>query len=286
MKFGFVDEHRAVWPVRVMCAALGLSARGYYAWRARPESLRAQANRALTDDIRLIHAESSGTYGAPRIHAVLRGHGRRVGRSRIERLMRRAGIRGLAALPRRTRTTDSRHSYPIAPNRLARNFRSCAPNQIWLADLTYIPTGEGWLYLAGVLDMHTRKLVGWSMRETLHTQIALEALAMAIERQRPAPGLIHHSDRGIQYAAEAYRGALAAAGITPSMSRRGDCWDNAPMESFFHTLKTERVHHRLYATRAEARRDLFGYIEGFYNSRRLHSALGYISPAEMERRAA
>ena len=286
MTFGFVDEHRDVWPVRVMCEALGLSSSGYYAWRARPESSRAQTNRALTDDIRLIHAQSSGTYGAPRIHAVLRGHGRRVGRSRIERLMRRAGIRGRAALPRRTRTTDSRHSYPIAPNRLARNFRTSAPNQIWLADLTDIPTGEGWLYLAGVLDMHTRKLVGWSMRETLHTQIALEALAMAIARQRPAPGLIHHSDRGIQYAAEAYRGALAAAGITPSMSRKGDCWDNAPMESFFHTLKTERVHHRLYATRAEARRDLFGYIEGFYNSRRLHSALGYISPAEMERRAA
>ena len=286
MTFGFVDEHRDVWPVRVMCEALGLSSSGYYAWRARPESSRAQTNRALTDDIRLIHAQSSGTYGAPRIHAVLRGHGRRVGRSRIERLMRRAGIRGRAALPRRTRTTDSRHSYPIAPNRLARNFRTSAPNQIWLADLTDIPTGEGWLYLAGVLDMHTRKLVGWSMRETLHTQIALEALAMAIARQRPAPGLIHHSDRGIQYAAEAYRGALAAAGINPSMSRKGDCWDNAPMESFFHTLKTERVHHRLYATRAEARRDLFGYIEGFYNSRRLHSALGYISPAEMERRAA
>ncbi|MDQ0304497.1 transposase InsO family protein [Ancylobacter polymorphus] len=194
--------------------------------------------------------------------------------------------RNVSRLLRRTRTTDSRHSYPIAPNRLARNFRTSAPNQIWLADLTYIPTGEGWLYLAGVLDMHTRKLVGWSMRETLHTQIALEALAMAIERQRPAPGLIHHSDRGIQYAAEAYRRALTAAGITPSMSRKGDCWDNAPMESFFHTLKTVRVHHRLYATRAEARRDLFGYIEGFYNSRRLHSALGYISPAEMERRAA
>ena len=153
-----------------------------------------------------------------------------------------------------------------------------------MADLTYIPTGEGWLYLAGVLDMHTRKLVGWSMRETLHTQIALEALAMAIERQRPPPGLIHHSDRGPL--PRPYRGALAAAGITPSMSRKGDCWDNAPMESFFHTLKTERVHHRLYATRAEARRDLFGYIEGFYNSCRLHSALGYISPAEMERRAA
>ena len=286
MKFGFVDEHRGAWPVRMMCRVLGLSASGYYAWRVRPESQRAAANRALTEDIRLIHAESFGTYGSPRVHAVLRGHGRRVGRSRVERLMRRAGLRGLAALPRRTRTTDSRHGYPIAPNRLGRNVQAAAPGQVWLADLTYIPTGEGWLYLAGVLDMHTRKLVGWAMRDTLHTQIALEALTMAIARQKPAPGLIHHSDRGIQYAAEAYRAALARAGITPSMSRKGDCWDNAPMESFFHTLKTERVHHRIYATRAEARRDLFGYIEGFYNSRRLHSALGYISPAEAERRAA
>lgn len=224
MKFGFVDEHRAVWPVRVMCAALGLSASGYYAWRTRPESRRAASNRALLDDIRLIHAESSGTYGSPRVHAVLRGHGRRVSRSRIERLMRRAGLRGLAALPRRARTTDSRHGYPIAPNRLARNFEAAAPNQVWLADLTYIPTGEGWLYLAAILDMHTRKIVGWSMRETLHTEIALDALNMAVERQRPAPGLIHHSDRGIQYAAEAYRAALAHSGISPSMSRKGDCW--------------------------------------------------------------
>lgn len=172
MKFGFVDEHRAVWPVRVMCSVLGLSASGYYAWRARPESQRAAANRALLDDIRPIHAESSGTYGSPRVHAVLRGHGRRVGRSRIEQLMRHAGLRGLAALPRRARTTDSRHGYPIAPNRLARNFQAQAPNQVWLADLTYIPTGEGWLYLAAILDMHTRKIVGWCMRETLHAQIA------------------------------------------------------------------------------------------------------------------
>ena len=164
MKFGFVDEHRGVWPVRMMGRVLGLSASGYYAWRLRPESRRAAANRALTEDIRLIHAESGGTYGSPRVHAVLRGHGRRVGRSRIERLMRRAGLRGLAALPRRTRTTDSRHGYPIAPNRLARNFQAAAPNQVWLADLTYIPTGEGWLYLAAVPNMHTRKIVGCSMR--------------------------------------------------------------------------------------------------------------------------
>ncbi len=286
MKFGFVDGHRQVWPVRVMCAVLGLSASGYYAWRGRPESSRSVANRELTEDIRLIHAESSGCYGSPRVHATLRRHGRRVGRSRVERLMRRAGLRGLAALPRRARTTNSRHGYPIAPNRLARNFEAAAPNQVWLADLTYIPTGEGWLYLAAILDLHTRKIVGWSMRQTLHAEIALDALNMAVERQRPAPGLIHHSDRGIQYAAEAYRSALAQSGITPSMSRKGDCWDNAPMESFFHTLKTERVHHRVYATRDQARRDLFGYIEGFYNPRRLHSSLGYISPAEAERRAA
>ena len=286
MRFGFVDEHRKVWPVRLMCTVLGLSASGYYAWRGRPASARAQANAALSEDIRRIHAQSHGTYGSPRIYAVLRGHGRRIGRSRIERLMRRAGLRGLAALPRRARTTDSRHGYPIAPNRLARNFTAARPNQVWLADLTYIPTGEGWLYLAAILDMHTRKIVGWCMRQTLHAEIAIDALTMAIERQRPAPGLIHHSDRGIQYAAEAYRQTLATSGISPSMSRKGDCWDNAPMESFFHTLKTERVHHPVYATRDHARRDLFQYIEGFYNPRRLHSALGYISPAEAECRAA
>lgn len=174
MKFGFVDEHRGLWPVRMICAAVGLSVSGYYARRARTESRRAVANRALLEDIRRIHAESSGTYGSPRVHAALRHRGRRIGRSRIERLMRHAGLRGLAALPRRTRTTDSRHTYPIAPNRLGRNFVASRPGQVWLADLTYIPTGEGWLYLAAVLDLHTRKIVGWSMRERLYTEIALE----------------------------------------------------------------------------------------------------------------
>ena len=219
MKFGFVDEHRNVWPIAVMCAALGLSTSGYYAWRSRPESERACKNSALLKEIRQLHVESSGTYGSPRIHAALRRRGRCVGRCRIERLMRRAGLRGLAALPRRTRTTDSRHNYPIAPNRLARNFVAVRTGQVWLADLTYIPTGEGWLYLAAILDLHTRKIVGWSMRATLHTEIALEALTMAIQRQRPAPGLIHHSDRGVQYAAEAYRQALARAGIPTACTR-------------------------------------------------------------------
>lgn len=265
---------------------LGLSPSGYYAWRSRPESLRAQENRALLGEVRRIHAESFGAYGSPRIHAYLRGHGRRVGRHRIARLMQRAGLKGRAAIPRRVRTTDSRHAHPIAPNRLKRDFTASRPNQVWLADLTYIYTDEGWLYLAAILDMATRKIVGWAMRDTLHAEIALSALDMAIERQRPGPGLIHHSDRGIQYACEAYRQTLAAAEILPSMSGKGNCLDNAPMESFFHSLKVERVHARRYATRAEARRDLFAYIEGFYNSRRLHSALGYITPSEAEEKAA
>ena len=290
MKFSFMRENSPTWPVRVMCTVLGRSASGYYAWLKRADSKRTTANRQLLEEIRRLHLESSGTYGSPRIHAVLHRTGQLVGRSRVETLMRYAGLRGLSALPRRARTTDSRHNYPIAPNRLARNFRAQRPNQIWLADLTYIPTGEGWLYLAAILDGCTRKIVGWSQqnagRDTLHTEIALDALAMALERQRPGAGLIHHSDRGIQYAVEAYRQTLAAANIAPSMSRKGNCWDNAPMESFFHTLKTERVHHRIYATKEQARRDLFAYIEGFYNSHRLHSALGYLSPAEIERAAA
>lgn len=305
MTYRFVDEHRDVWPVRMICRVLGMSSSGYYAWRRRPESRRSAANRALLSDIRAVHAASGGAYGAPRVHAYLRAHGRRIGRHRVARLMRRAGLRGLAAIPRRVRTTDSRHNHPIAPNRLRRNFTATASNQVWLADLTYIRTGEGWLFLAALIDMYTRKVVGWAVRDTLHADIALDALDMAIKRQRPAPGLVHHSDRGVQYAADAYRQALAAAGITPSMSRKGNCLEfkpvrasgsndpvdhskaqNAPMESFFHTLKVERVHHRVYATRDDARRDLFAYIEGFYNSRRLHSGIGYRSPADMERMAA
>jgi putative transposase len=284
--FGFVDEHRRRWPVRVMCRVLGLSASGYYAWRSRGESPRSALNGLLLADICAIHADSGGTYGSPRVHAMLRIRGRCVGRHRVARLMRRSGLRGLAALPRRMRTTDSRHDYPVAPNCLGRNFVAQRPNQVWLADLTYVRTGEGWLFLAALIDLHTRKVVGWALRETLHTEIAIDALRMAIERQRPAPGLIQHSDRGVQYAADAYRKRLAAAGIVPSMSRKGNCLDNAPMESFFHTLKVERIHHRVYATRDEARRDLFAYIEGFYNSRRLHSGIGYRSPADMEKLAA
>ncbi|AWV20054.1 Transposase (plasmid) [Roseomonas mucosa] len=200
--------------------------------------------------------------------------------------MRRHGVRGLVAQRRRVRTTDSRHAFPVAPNLLERKFSATSrPNQVWLADLTYIPTGEGWLYMAAIMDLHTRKIVGWSMRDHLRAELATSALLMAIQRQRPSAGLIQHSDRGIQYACGDDQAALTEAAIIPSMSRRANPLDNAPMESFFHTLKTELVHHRTYATRDEAKRDLFSYVEGFYNRRRLHSALDYRTPDQAERQA-
>jgi putative transposase len=286
MSFRFIEDHRETYPVRVLCAVLEVSPAGYYAWRSRPPSTRSTANRDLVAAIRRVHQDSGGRYGSPRVHALLRSQGRGIGRGRIERLMRRHGIRAIMAPPRRARTTDSRHALPIAPNLLARDFAAAAPNRIWLADITYVPTGEGWLYLAAIMDLFSRKIVGWAMRDHLRTELASSALTMAIQRQRPAVGLIHHSDRGVQYASHDYRVALAAAGMTASMSRKADCFDNAPMESFFHTLKTELVHHRQYATRAEAQRDIFAFIEGFYNRTRLHSAIGYISPIEMELKAA
>jgi putative transposase len=211
--------------------------------------------------------------------------GRGASRGRIERLMRRHGVLAIMARPRRARTTDSRHDLPIAPNLLGRNFLATAPNRIWLADIAYVETGEGWLYLATVMDLYSRRIVGWAMRDHLRTELPLAALQMAISAQRPGSGLIQHSDRGVQYASHDYRQALAAGGITASMSRKGNCYDNAPMESFFHTLKTARVHHRQYATRAEAQRDIFAYIEAFYNRTRRHSAIGYISPIQMELKA-
>jgi putative transposase len=286
MRFRFIEDHRDVYPVRLMCAVLEVSPAGYYAWRGRPVSVRASANTTLLATIRQVHQDSGRRYGSPRVHASLRAQGRGVSRGRVERLMRRHGIRAIMAPPRRVRTTDSQHSLPIAPNLIERNFVAAAPNQVWLADITYIPTGEGWLYLAAVMDLFSRKIVGWAMRDHLRTELASSALAMAIRRQRPVAGLIHHSDRGVQYASYDYRAALSAARITASMSRKADCFDNAPMESFFHTLKTEHVHHRQYQNRAEAAHDIFAFIEGFYNRTRLHSAIGYITPIQKELKAA
>jgi putative transposase len=286
MRVRLIEDHRDVWPVRVMCDALGVSASGFYAWRSRPQSPRAIANRELLSDIRRVHVEHRGRYGAPRIHAELRAEGQSVSRKRVERVMRRHGIRAHAPRRYRVCTTDSKHSLPIAANLLDRNFVAEKPDQVWGADITYIPTGEGWLYLAVILDLFTRKVVGWAMREHMRAELTIAALTMAIQRRRPGAGLIHHSDRGSQYAAGDYRKILQAAAITQSMSRKANCWDNAPMESFFGTLKTELVHGCDYPDRDAARRDLFAYIEGYYNRRRIHSAIGYITPEKADQKTA
>lgn len=275
----FIQQNVADFPLQLLCEVLGVSRSGYYAWAKRAESARAQEDRALSSEIQAAHQASRGRYGSPRVHAELRAQGHRVSRKRIARLMRRMG---LAARRKRRfrRTTDSRHAFPIAPNLLARNFTAQAPNRVWLADITYIWTEQGWLYLAAVLDLYTRKVVGWAMAEHLGQDLALAALDMAIRRQQPAPGLVHHADRGVQYAAHRYRARLQQHGMLCSMSRKGDCWDNAPMESFFATLKRELVEGARYATRDEARAEVFVYLEGFYNQRRRHSSLGYLTPAQ------
>lgn len=286
MRFRIIADCCDEYPVRVLCDALDVSPSGYYAWRTRPESPRKAANRQLLDDIRRLHDAHRQRYGVPRIHAALRADGHTASRGRVERLMRRHGLRAQRAKAYRVCTTDSRHGLPVAPNRLDRDFAPAKPNQTWLTDITYIPTDEGWLYLAVVLDLFSRKAVGWAMRDHMRTELPLAALTMAIQRQRPQPGLLHHSDRGSQYAAGDYRKALMNNGIVQSMSRKGNCWDNAPMESFFGSLKAELVHGARYPTRDAARRDLFAYIEGYYNRQRLHSALGYITPDQAELRAA
>ena len=286
MRFRLIEDHRDIWPVRVMCEALSVAPSGYYAWRSRPDSLRKIANRALLVDIRRVHAQHRERYGAPRIHAELRAEGQTISRKRVERVMRQHGIRARA--PRRFRvcTTDSKHSLAVAENLLDQNFVTDRPDQVWLADITYIPTGEGWLYLAVILDLFTRKVVGWAMRDHLRAELTIAALTMAIQRRCPTAGLIHHSDRGSQYAAGDYRDILQAAAIVQSMSRKGNCWDNAPMESFFGTLKTELVHQSEYPDRDTARRDLFADIEGYYNRQRRHSAIGYITPERAEAKSA
>ena len=286
MRFRLIEDQRDVWPVRVMCDALSVSPSGFYAWRSRPESPRKMANRELLVEIRRVHAQHRERYGAPRIHAELRAEGYGASRKRVARLMRQHGIRARAPRRYRVCTTDSKHSLPVALNLLDQNFVADRPDQIWLADITYIPAAEGWLYLAVILDLFTRKVVGWAMRDHLRAELTIAALTMAIQRRRPAAGLIHHSDRGSQYAAGDYRDILQAAAIVQSMSRKGNCWDNAPMESFFGTLKTELVRQDEYPNRDAARRDLFAYIEGYYNRQRRHSAIGYITPEQAEAKSA
>lgn len=260
-----------------------VSTSGYYVWRDRPVSERAQANQKLVSEIWDIHARSRQTYGSPRVHAELVARGFPVGKNRVARLMRVEDIRARRKKKRKI-TTDSQHPYPVAPNLLQRDFQAEVPNEKWLGDITFIPTAEGWLYLAAILDLFSRKIVGWAMDETLESILVEQAYQMAVQNRRPAAGLLHHSDRGSQYAGGSYRDLLSAYRMQVSMSGAGDCYDNAPMESFFSTLKCEQVHFQDYNTRVEAKTDIFAYIEGFYNRTRRHSSLGYLSPDEFERR--
>jgi putative transposase len=268
-----------------MCRVLGVSKSGYFDWLRRDHSPREARKNELVVKIERIHQGSRKTYGSPRVYKVLKGLGEKCSKSMVERLMQENGIR--SKMRRKFKaTTDSNHRLPVAPNRLKRNFTAKAPNQLWCTDITYLWTDEGWLYLAAIIDVFTRKVVGWAMRDRLTLPLVLDALDMAMTRQRPASGLVHHSDRGCQYAAREYQKALRRYAIVPSMSRRGQCWDNALAESFFHTLKTEHVYHERFSTKEQARNSVFEWIEVFYNRQRIHSALGFVSPECYERRAA
>jgi putative transposase len=280
-KYQFVAAHASEYPVTLLCRVLGLARSGYYVWRVHSVSARKARDQQLTSKIQTIFTDSRRTYGSPRVHAQLQAQGIRCARKRVARLMRHAQ---LCARKRRrsVRTTDSRHAEPIAPNLLARTFEAEAPNRVWVADITYLPTREGWLYLAVVLDLFARRVVGWSMQPSLERGVVLAALEHALQRRCPPPGLLHHSDRGSQYASGEYQALLRQAKMRSSMSRKGNCWDNAAMESFFATLKAE-LPVSVFDSHAIARSAVFDYIERFYNRVRLHSTLGYRSPVGYER---
>lgn len=279
MKYAWIDGQRDVYSLQAMCDMLGVSTSGYAEWKQCGGPTRWLSDAQLLTLIRAVHAEYRQAYGSPRITEELKGRGIPVSKERVRRLMKAHGIR--ARHKRRYKaTTDSKHGMPVAPNLLDRQFVTNAPDQVWTADITYIPTREGWLYLAVVMDLYTRMIVGWAMDSRMTRELVMNALRMARFRRNPALGLLHHSDRGSQYCSGDYQALLAEYGMVGSMSRKGNCWDNAPMESFFNSLKNERVFHEDYATWEEARQDLFEYIEVFYNRSRRHSALGYKSPAQ------
>jgi putative transposase len=282
VRFAFIHERREEFPVTPMCRMLDVSRGGYYAWRDRPRSSREARRLELTARIAAAHELSRGTYGSPRVTVELKGRGVRVCRNTVAKYMRQAGVR---VTPRKRfvpRTTDPRHPHPVAPNLLGRDFAADAPGRKWACDLTYVWTDQGWLYLSVVLDLFSRRVIGWSMTDHMRAEGVAEALAMALSRREPGAGLLHHSDRGVQYACELYRGMLDEHGITRSMSRPGNCYDNAAVESFFGTLKTELVHRTRYRTRDEARSSVFEWIECWYNRQRRHSSLGYLSPEAFE----
>ena len=286
--YRFIAAQAARHAVRLLCRVLGVSRSGYLAWRSRPPAARARADQALTDQIRQIYTHSRQTYGSIRVRAVLRERGEAVGRRRVARLMRQAGLRGQHGQRRRVRTTVADPHGAPAPDRVERAFAPAAigaPNRLWLADISSIPTCEGWLSVAIILDGFSRRVVGWAMADHLQTELVLAALRLALQRRGPAAGLIHHSDRGCQYTSLAFGQHLRAAGLVPSTGSVGDCYDNAVAESFFASLKVELVDRHDWPTRAAARVAIFEYIEVWYNRQRLHSTLGYLSPVQFETRA-
>jgi putative transposase len=282
LKFGWIHLQRERFEVSVMCDILQVSRSGYYAWVDRAPSDRRLRREELIGHIREAHERSDGTYGSPRVHAELAGREVQVCVNTVAKLMKQAQIRSAMHKKFVARTTDSDHRLPVAPNLLDREFHADLPDRKWCCDITYIDTGEGFLYLAGVMDLCSRKIVGWSMADHLRTELCLDAIDMAIQSRRPGEGLVHHSDRGIQYASADYMQLLQSHDITLSMSRAGDCHDNAAMESFWGTLKTELVYRRDYKTHEQARQSIFKYIECWYNRERRHSALGYMSPEQFE----
>jgi len=284
MRFAFIRDHRSEFPVGLMCRVLHVTRSGFYAWCVREPSARQQRQVTLDTHIRQVHQESRAVYGSPRVHRELQSRGVACCENTVAKRMRDGGIRAKTQRRFVVRTTDSRHAHPLAENKLDRQFQQARPNQAWAADITYIPTQEGWLYLAAVIDLCSRKIVGWATAAHLRSELACDALRAAVEERRPEGELLHHSDRGVQYACDEFQGLLARYGMCASMSRAGDCYDNAVMESFFGTLKTELVYHESYPTHEAARQSLFEYIEVFYNRQRRHSALGYISPTQFEAR--
>jgi putative transposase len=284
VRFVFIDAEKARWPVVMLCNALGVSRSGFYAWKARPEAPRAKADAELVVEIRAAHKAGREAYGSPRVTRALRLKGRHVGKKRVERLMRSEGIVGRKK-KRFRKTTDSAHADPIAPNVLDRRFNAHAANAAWVTDVTYVWTHQGWLYLAAILDLFSRRVVGWAAGANNDKQLAIDALAAAVKARRPPPGVLHHSDRGSVYASGDYRDALDALGAVKSMSRKGDCWDNAVAESFFATIKREMIDQEDFHSRGEAVAAIADYIDNFYNVHRLHSSIGYLSPLEFELRS-
>jgi putative transposase len=285
MRFAFILAEKANHRIGTMCRVLLVSRQGFYAWAARPPCARKRRDGALGKQIRRVFEDARWRYGSPRVHRELEAKGVGISRKRVARLMREEGLVARPQRRRFIRTTDSKHGYAPAPNLVARRFQPPAPDRVWASDITYVRTATGWLYLAVVLDLFSRRVVGWSMRPYLDRRLALAALNMAVQTRAPSPGLVHHSDRGVQYACEDYRQALGAVSAVPSMSARGDCWDNAVVESFFSTLKLELLYREGVMTADETRSAIFQYIEAFYNRRRRHSTLGYLSPVQYERRA-